>query len=469
MAVFYPKCRAVLNVVFDGFSGLGSESAPVVIPVRPQEAVIHRNSYRQADSWELTIPASDFPIDPQLIRTMACEIYMYQTPDMTDVIATKQTSPNQTGADPFAEWVAGQLNRLGEMPRPQIAGLADEVNVEYSTGGKTVRITGQDYTDYLIARQWAPNANGTPRRIPIGKRLDLLMKEVLAEADPKGRLRLDIRGVDADAMPVVKETSLGNARGIPVQTDTSYFDVLYGLASRYGYICFIQGLDLVLTRPQNFSSEYRGRPLRLTWGRNIESLEMTRSMSKEKVPQIVVVGYDPRTRKRVTVSFPKAKQKVPPPGTVGANDDEYQVVPVLGTTNEATLRAMAENLFNLIGRGERTVRLTTKDLKDSENADGNDILNASVGTPVIIDFDEFNVNEALLADEKKPEAAKYQHLVEKGYSEAVAAVLAQHYTKLQALSRPMRIKEISFSYSVTDGISIEAELNDYVVIGGERG
>jgi hypothetical protein len=457
----------VINAIFDGFGG--NDSQPMLFPVRPMDCTIHRNSYRQADSWEFTCPADDFPIDPQLIRSMTCDVYMYQTNDLEDVLATRKPPADQASRDPFAEFVQTKLDRLGTVPTPQIAGIADEITVEYTSGGKQVRVTGQDYTDYLIRKQWPPLPNGKPKRIPVGKRLDKLMASILAEADPTNRLRIDVRGIEASTLPVVKTGDLGtHERGIPVETDTSYWDVLYGLASRSGYICFVLGLDVVLTKPQIFSAENRGRPLLLTWGRNLETLEMTRTMSKEKVPQIIMIGYDPKTQKRVEVRYPEGKQKVPAPGTLGVEEDEYQIIPVYGVTDKTVLKNMAEGRFNLIGRGERTVRLSTRDLKDSTNADGNDLLNASAGTPAIIDFDEFNIDEKLLIDESVTTSKKYDYLVSKGYSENVAGVMAQHYLKLQALKRPMRIKEITFTFSASDGISIEAELNDYVVVDGTR-
>jgi hypothetical protein len=435
-----------------------------------RECTIHRNSYKQADSWEVAFAADDFPIDPQLIRTVAVEIYMYQTDEVADDIAGRPPKAVRSASESLAlEWLKSAIDSL--RPSPQIAGLADDVTVEYTTSGNTVRITGQDYTAYLIEKQWPPLANGKPQRIQVNKRIDVLMREWLKKADPTGRLRLSVRGIDESELPVVSESTVrGNQRGIPVQTDTSYWDVLYSVATRSGLICFVLGLDVVLTRPQVFSAEYKTRPLRLTWGRNIETLEMSRSLGKEKVPQIIMKGYDPKTKAQVSVEYPEGKLTAPPPGTLGANSDEFIVYPVFGVTDKNVLRNMAEGIFHLLGRAERTVRLITKDLKDAPDSDGNinDLLNAAAGTPCIIDFDEFNVNEALLSDPKVNAGRKFDHLKAKGYSDSVAQTLATGYTKLQALKRPMRIRELTFSFSQDSGISIEAELVDYVVVDGAR-
>lgn len=66
--VFYPRCKAILQVVLDGYeTGAGSEDEPLVIPVFPKSATIHGNGYQQADSWELGFSYVDLPFDPQLV------------------------------------------------------------------------------------------------------------------------------------------------------------------------------------------------------------------------------------------------------------------------------------------------------------------------------------------------------------------------------------------------------------------
>lgn len=463
--VYYPKCRALLQIIFDGFGPQGTDSKPYQFPVRPVSAVIHRNSYRQADSWEMTFIADDFPIDPALIRSGAVEIYMYQTADLQDTLRTRSSRQIPSEESTAQEKDLDTQKGAGEFAKPQIAGLIDDARVEYSTAQRLVTLQGQDYTAFLIGKQWPPLSNGRPRRIPTGKRIDKLMRQWIGAADPTGRLQLSVEGLKASELPVVGAKEVrNNRRGIPTKTETSYWDVIYGTAIRHGLICFVRGLDVVLTKPQNFSEQYRGRPLLLTWGRNIERLEMSRKLGKEKVPQIIVQAYDSKRKRNIVVKYPKKVQEVPL-GTIGVNKDEYRIVPWTGPPDRSLMRDAAEGLFNLLGRAERTVVLSTRDLRDLDNVD---ILDAVAGTPVIVDFDEFNLNESLLADKKVPTDRKYAHLRHKGYGEEISRVIATNYLNLRALKRPMRIREISFTYSVEDGISIEAELVDYVVIGGER-
>lgn len=80
--LYYPAARAILQVVFDGFGDSAADSDRFVIPVLPKALTVHRNSYRQADSWELTFEANDLPIDPQQVRSGAAEIYLFQMPGL---------------------------------------------------------------------------------------------------------------------------------------------------------------------------------------------------------------------------------------------------------------------------------------------------------------------------------------------------------------------------------------------------
>ena len=84
MPAFYAQCRAILQVVFDGFGDSESDSETLVIPILPKSATVHINSYKQADSWELVFDSGDLPFDPALIRAGAAEIYVFQTAGLDD-------------------------------------------------------------------------------------------------------------------------------------------------------------------------------------------------------------------------------------------------------------------------------------------------------------------------------------------------------------------------------------------------
>lgn len=509
-SVFYPQCRAVMTLVFDGFGDTAQDSQEYVVPVLPARATVHRNGYKEADTWSVTFDGNDLPLDPDLIRAGAIEIYMYQVedagPDARVISRQFPITEDPTGYNPrslvqqlgLGAFVRGDVDRWTQGNPPTIVGLFDEPDLEISEdAGKTVTIQGKDYTAHLASMQWPPHPDGRPRRIPVGRRLDHIMSEILREADPSGKLALDVRDVVPRALPVVGASEVsGHGRGIPVEQQTSYWDVLYKLAIRHGLICYVEGLSVVLTKPRNLGPGDESRIRRMVCGKNISELRLTRHMGKVTAPAIIVRGYDPHTGKFIEEEFPKGKReiqvknvkadvkktrestKIKPPPKAPERDkvagtrtqhvrktDEYEFVPAHGITDRAIFRQMAETRYRLLARGERKVVLKTEDLRD---ADDSELLSLKAGDAVQVEFDDFN-RELLASDQTH--AAKVAHLLERGYGEAIAEVIAVHFDKLEGLRRPLRVKEATYEWSTDDsggGISVELELQDYVVIDGER-
>lgn len=511
MAKLYnPGCRAILQVVLDTFGPDEEDSEPLVVPVLPKKATIHRNSYRQADSYEIEFDAGDLPFDPRIVRAGAVEIYLFQTDGLEGpgrVLSRKDplADPDQgatkprTATDTLALDVGGvaSKDRFTYGNKPMIAGLFDRDSLEMSNDGKWVTINGQDYTAHLASLQWKPNPDGTARRIPVGKRIDDLVRELLAEADPTGRLHVDVRGLEDKDLPIVGAGEVrGSKRGIPVDQNTTYWDVIYKIAIRVGLIAYVDGLDVVLSRPKTITDKAVSDIKLLTWGKNLEHLTLERELGKEQAPTIVIKAFDPVTRETITVEYPegqlektrekhvsevkvrgtqtrakttehhKAKISAKKHGkttTTLRRRDEYQVIPIYGITDRASLQRIAENRYHLIGKSERRCIAKTRDLRDMRDSD---MLNLSAGDAVMIDWDEFN--RELLSNPELPDETKVEHLVSRGFNRATAQLVARRYAQLEGLDRPLRVKEATYEYDADNGIDIELELFDFIVVDGVR-
>lgn len=477
--VYYPQARAILQVVLDGFGDTARDTAPIVIPCLPKSLTIQRNSYQQADAWEVMLEVGDLPIDPQLIRSGAIELYLFQLSESEQRVVGRQ--------DPLAGETDGHAARDKFVAgnRPLIVGLFDRAGIKLSESGGWVTLAGQDYTAHLISLQWPPLPNGRARRIPTGQRLDELLSTLLSEADPGGRLSVDVRGVDPSELPVVGAQEIrSNKRGIPVTGDTNYWEVMYKVATRHGFILYVDGLDVVLAKPRNLGAESADRIKRMAWGVNLASLEVERDLGKEQSPTIVVRGFDPKTRAVVEVEYPEGeyhraakagdKAKVATKTsthtskrgkvtTTVRNRDEYQIVPVYGVTDRAVMRRMAETYYHLRGRAERRVIATTNDLRDMRESD---MLSLTAGDAVTVVWDDFN--RALLSNPQMTAAQKMDHLVSRGFNTQVATEIVSAYARLQALDRPLRFKEGTISWDTDAGVTIEMELADFIVIDGVR-
>lgn len=516
-SVFRPQCRAILQVILDGFGDSVQDSEIQVIPILPKSCTIHINSYKQADSYELVFEANDLPFDPGIIRAGAAEIFLFDSPsnNAPGVRVLDRAHP-LSSVDPGGTRPRSQTESLDldlginadEFTlsyKPRIVGTFDDDDLEMSESGKWVTIRGQDYTAFLRAIQWPPNAGGTARRIPSGKRLDLIVEDLVAEADPDGQLAVAVRGLDASTLPTVGGNNevATNKRGIAVKQETSYWDVIYGLVERYGFICFVDGLDVVISRPKTITDKDVSSVRRLVWGRNLEHLTLKRHLGKEQAPTQVVRCYVPgkgtltaefpdgqidrsgvfvghalgkggkggklsfkrRVKERTTISK-KGKVK-----TTVRERDEFSIVTVHGITDPAVLRRIAENRYHLLGKAERIVTAKTRDLKvlTGDTRDGvlANLLEVSAGDAFTVEWDEFN--SEMLQNRDLTDAVKEARLRARGYQAGVAAAIVRHFGILQAMVRPLRFKEGTIEYYAEKGVSIELQLQDFLVLDGIRG
>ncbi len=488
--IYYPNARAVLKLIFDGFGETAQDSEQVIIPLLPISVSIQRNSYKQADSWEMTFNATDMPIDPALLRAGFIEIFLFQTTTLitgndprvidqqfTDIDDIVQQRPRDLIGKIIQEAQLTSLkDRFTTTQKPQIAGQIDEVSTDMGSSGKTVTLTGQDFTAFLIGRTWpfkeAVTASTTgnrkkkfiSKRIPVNQRLDELILKLIKEVDTTDVLELVVEEIDPKDLPIVGANEVNShRRGIPVKQGANYWDIIYKLATRYGFIIYVRGVEVVLSRPKLLRDRLSPHIKKLAWGRNIENLRMTRNMGKEKVPRIIMRGYDEAAKELISVEFPPRGQPAPV-GTVGTEEDEYQIFTVHGVSDRDILLRSAENLFELLGRGERQVVINTNDLRDLSE---NNMLDLDIGDPIEVEFLDQEERD-IISNRDLGEDEKYERLVARGYNARVARLIAESYDKLILDKRPMRLKSFRMDFSVDDGISMEIEVIDYVVIDGMR-
>jgi hypothetical protein len=314
-SLYYPQCLCTLGVVFENF---GDPKRPRAIPVLPTSATVFINSYKEADTFSVEFDALSMPVVPELIRAGSVELYMFQTRGI--------------GQNPES-LIAGDGTILDGL-RPTIVGLFDEASMEFDDSGRLVSIDGTDYTALFTSKQWgsplkASKAKGIPRgmrnkRVPSGKPLDVVLEQLMGEVESAEVMSLSVEPWWLD-MPVVgRAEGRTNRKGLPVKDKDNYWDVMYDLAVRYGFILFVRGLDVVLTQPRNYIAG-KTEPLKMAWGRNLLSLKMSRKIGKEQVPIIEVRSYDEKRRKIIKGRYPK-NRKVTPVTGLGTKRTEIRVM-----------------------------------------------------------------------------------------------------------------------------------------------
>lgn len=481
--VFYPQCVAALQVVFDGFgsSGLGGfgqlydpypttgplnpypggDSKPTVLHVRPKTATVHLNGYREADTFEMEFDAAHFPFSPELVRSMAVQLHLFQTTNLTGNVE----------------------NFNDETENLVIAGLVDEASYHAGSDGRTFRVTGRDYTCLLLDKQWDPT-----RRVPVGKPLDQCIQDLVDEATHKATTgtTLKVKAIGTDSFPTLEEDGVKedalitagkfnvskkgklsvpttgnghtkvNKKGVPVKGGSNYWDVIYRLCLRHGFVCYVRGTDLILSTPQTLTEATSGRVRSVALGQDLSTLDIDRKMGKETVPQIIVTCYDSKSKKKIQGVWPLSRQQKTT--GLGTRRDEVRVVTVAGISDPGVLQNIAKTYYHSLARGEATIKFQTRDLKD---LNGNDLLFLRPGDPVSIGFDAVNDEEF-----KQISAfQRYQKLLGMGYDEEVANLIATEYDRINQFRQPFYCRDVQFDWSLDQGLMIEVQGINFVSVG----
>jgi len=460
--VYYPECRISLSAVFDGFGG---PDTPTVIPdIIPLSANVHLNSYKEADTWEVTFDAKHFPFSPELLRSAAVEIYLFD---------------RKGGLTANTAWHT-ESNLL-------VTGLVDQGTLAESTDGGRISFSGRDYTALMIDRQWNPQTSGHAGRVPDGDLVSVVQSLVddATNSHLTGRT-LTVQLLDEVQVKVgkvantvthkiekIKKTKTTHRKrkphGVSVKPDSTYWDVIYKLCLAYGFIVYVRGFDVIITRP-HVLQDVAATQYRVAYGRNLASLEVERRMSREATPQIIVRSYDPVSRRPVEGRFPsesdivaqqKGKDRKGKGGGfftgVGTKREESKVFAVPDVPDPKVLTQIAKSTYYTLARGEGTVKFETPNLTDLDNRD---LLKLRSGDSVAILWDAFNAE--VMADPQVPRAKKIATLQSLGYSQVVAALVADQYVKLDYFRRPFYVKEVNFTWDHDQGCKVDVEAMNFI-------
>lgn len=458
--IIYPECRINLSAVFDGFGGVDE---PKVLPdIIPYSANCHLNSYKEADTWEVVFDAKRFPFSPELLRSAAVEIYLY----------------NKDGMVTPQYWY--DSNNL------VATGLVDQATLTEDKDGGKVSLSGRDYTALLIDRQWDPTKSGEGGRVPDGDLQDVI-QFLVDEATNKhttGRT-LTVKYFDEDdiqtkhvagevthkkvTIPRTTKAKTRKKRGITVKADSTYWDVIYKLCLAYGLIVFVKGFEVWITKPHVLQG-LAATQYRVAYGRNLEKLEVERKLSKEATPQIRVRSYDPKLQKVIEGQFPSdddikaqqaGKDKKGKGGGfltgVGTKREEYKVFTVPDVKDVKVLTDIARSTYYTLARGEGIIRFSTPSALDSENQD---LLKIRSGDSVEIKWDAFN--SEMMMNPNVSREQKIARLLAMGYSFDVAALVAEQYVKLDYFRQPFYVKEVNLTWDKDQGVKIDVEAMNFI-------
>jgi hypothetical protein len=499
-----------------GLTGAKNDGLTEQIVVRPISASVEVPSPREAGRFSLEFLYRDFPVDPRMFSAIACEVYL------GGVSADK--SAQGIGGQGYSLTNNPALVSLTD-DNLAVVGIVDEVRVRHDGQMSRVTLEGRDLRGVLLDSP-APAALFTQldlrkpiqnvvRQIldkhPFGSTLSLwyFPDEWTVPGD---ELRGPPSPYSTDGSTRVRLGATGReSKGTPkAGEEVSFWDLITNYCFLCGVLPYFSGNKLLLRRARSYWSQL-GTVRGMIYGRDVLSLEINRRFQgsnglKGRAVMVTSIDTDStqrgnarlkevvwgptildannpdnrgttktgKTVKTHEAALPPGQTTRPqvgqisPSGLVGYTD--VVRIPVSGIKSEAQLLEVAKAVYEEIGRGEmsgafETCNLATYGRPDLEA----DLLKLRPGDAVRIQVDErLSTGQApavspLQKDATTAAAERIREMTSRGIPARMAAAIVQSAERgVPALAPIFRAKHVKFDYSVTTGVKITCDFENYV-------
>ena len=387
----------------------------IVGDTRPKDSSRKINSHRAPDELAVTLPWTQLPLDPRILRSVLLLHY-------EGTVSSEDYARGMRGGGSVVRATADNL---------RFVGFADESESAHGEGDE-LKFQARDLTALLIDQKiplLLPDSGVVDKRtLPQGQKrirsgtsipdvirnllniypqfamirgpfVRLEEGDELPELDPSRYARL--------AIPPSELHRVKRPRGFvgpPAPTpyvlrnsakpgEESFWDAITDLCVSHGLIAMIDRFDLVIMRPRtlyradpiHYATSQRRFPVvgghrerlgdtdpvrRMVFGRNVEGLRFRRKLARIKAPNIRVTSYDPdatdSSRRLLTATWPPPNQVTRAATSIqagsGAGAIEYVNHVVHGVRSQAILESVAEAIWDSIARQELSASFTTHDV-----------------------------------------------------------------------------------------------------------
>lgn len=497
-------------------TGTNNDGLTEQIIVRPISASVEVPSPREAGRFSLEFLYRDFPVDPRMFSAIACEVYL------GGVSADK--SAQGIAGQGYALTNNPALVSLTD-ENLVVVGIVDEVTVRHDGQMSRVTLEGRDLRGVLLDSP-APAALFTQldlrqpiqnvvRQIldkhPLGSTFSLwyfpdewtVPGDTLSRppspysSDGSTRVRLGANGKQSKGTPKTGE-------------EVNFWDLVTNYCFLCGVLPYFAGNKLVLRRARSYWSQL-GTIRGMIYGRDVLSLNITRSFqgangSKGRAVMVTSIDTDSTQRggarlKEVVwgptvldagnpdnrgktkagkvvrtheAALPPGQTTRPqvgqisPSGLVGYTD--VVRIPVSGVKSEAQLLEVAKAVYEEMGRGEMSGAFETANIATYGRPDLDaDLLKLRPGDAVRIQIDErLSTGQApavspLQKDATTAAAERIREMTNRGIPARMAAAIVQSAERgVPALAPIFRAKHVKFDYTVTTGVKITCDFENYV-------
>ena len=441
-SVFFPRCRLLFQAVFDAHTlDPRQNSRPLVFDVVPKNCTVVRNGYHDATTFTAELDSRTLPFDPDAIASLACRVYMWDAE-----------------GDERKQWQIQEFEML--------RGLVDEPDWQ-SGDGQHFTISGRDY-QAVLDEEWDPT-----KSIPAGSPIDETVQAVADAAAPKNnpnRFTVDFRATNDDGSPM-SPPIIGAAlrstkrKGLQVKPGKTFWEVIYEMVITNGFICYIDGTTIVIDNPRTQSTRTLNQAPRVVYGRDLTWLKAKRKLAKQKVPRILIVYWDPRTKQKVEVAYPSRPKEITTGLGLKKNEDMRVPAPKGCIDRETALR-YAKMRWDLMARAEAEYTFRTDCMKVSSGTERIvtpfgaatassefDLMQLRAGQAIGIEFDPFNLEHLRALQQGE----RVDFIVSMGYSPAIAQFVAANIERITQFKQPYYAHKMTYEWDESSGLAIEVE------------
>lgn len=488
-----PLAPGVANV-----TGSSDDRTWTLLGIIPKRATWNQNGIRTADTLSCTIKFIDCPIDPRTIRSCAVEFYL-----------------GTVSADDYAKGVEGgtRTGRVGANQSIEPLNLVPSTYVDPSGNARTnLRFQGwvdkwtvewddeeepvitlecRDNTQLLIDLEVPPALTISPT-----KTIDRAIADYLANFPAFAGLSVEYRpaGVTPPTLGgalagTAFQPKLGPApsKGAAGTQKLSVWDYLTDVTGALGHNIRVEGTTVVIEQVVTLLSNkavrraddpFTGRSVdgvpfqyrRFILGRNVQKLQVSRAYSKHAPTNCEVRCWSTRRKKTLVVRFPDPTSQADKlqaralPGDL-STDQKWLVWKVRGIEDVGTLKVIAQNVYQQVGRNEFGIDLTTLNLTSF----GGDTLDPDVLDMLVGDTFELLVarddDAGAVGDTEDALLSKGQQMMEAlGFDPGFARAYAKAYTDA-GFQTLFRLRQATFEWDGEEtGVTISLHGSNYVEV-----
>ncbi len=466
----------------------------------PITANFLRNGIRTADTSSIEIPYMELPVDPRVVRAVGVQLFMgtitaddYRRGMQGELRSTSATVsgvpvPYNVLPDYYTDPYGRQRTNL------RFEGWVDDWENDWpDADSPTVSLECTDNTRLLIDQDAAPKLTISPD-LPI----DEAFADYLSNYPQFRGLSVQYRPeVQRGDVPVLKkimqatkfQPKLGPApAGGGAAGKLKVWDYLTDVVGSIGHTLRFEGTQIIIQRARTlYDSRLPGRPddpftgrnlpsgLQLprrlfVYGKNVQSMKFRRKFATVPSINVELRCYDTTRKKTLVARFPLKGDRVKRLNPGNSSDEKWIVKVVAGIKDEATLRILAQNVYEQVTRNELECRLVSKNLGTYGGGNEDpDALDAMAGDAIdvrVMRDGEATNSVQLASTEIATRGAEFMKQL--GFSDRFARAYQKAVTHV-GMPSTFRVKTMGGQFDgQNEGITLDFELMNYIEVRSDK-